>query len=200
MYFGIMNKHILYFTISFGIAGLLTGCGDSDSDGNIVGPQKTESSSSAGSSSSAEPVPVVKPIDYSKAVAMNKKLGKGINFGNTFDATCETCWGAGPLEKEQVDYVAKMGFQTARLPVRWDEATSKEPPYTIDPSYVARVKEVLGFFKANNMRVMMNMHHHDSFLYDLVYSDESCNNMSYKQRKDNGCNHQKAKENKDKRT
>ena len=201
MYFGIMNKHILYFTISFGIAGLLTGCGDSDSSGNIVGPQKGDSSSSAGSSSSAEPVPVVKPIDYSKAVAMNKKLGKGINFGNTFDATCETCWGAGPLEKEQVDYVAKMGFQTARLPVRWDEAASKEAPYTIDPSYISRVKEVLEYFKANKMRVMMNMHHHDSFIYDLVYSNESCNNMSYKQKKDQ-CNpglsdFKSAKENKD---
>lgn len=190
-----MNKHVLYFTISLGMAGLFTGCGDSDSDGNIVGPSKGDSSSSVESSSGAEPVPVVKPIDYSKAAAMNKKLGKGINFGNTFDATCETCWGAGPVEKEQVDYVAKMGFQTARLPVRWDEATSKEPPYTIDPAYISRIKEVLGYFKANKMRVMMNMHHHDSFLYDLVYKDEACNSKDYMQRKNTGCNHGNAKPN-----
>ena len=186
IYFHTMNKHVLYFTFFFGLAGIFTGCGDSDSNGNIIGPQKGDSSSSV-ESSSAEPVPVVKPIDYSKAVAMNKKLGKGINFGNTFDATCETCWGAGPVEKAQVDYVAKMGFQTARLPVRWDEATSKEPPYTIEPSYIARIKEVLGFFKDNKMRVMMNMHHHDSFIYDLVYTDEACNSKTYNQRK-SSCN------------
>ena len=192
-----MRKHELYFTISLGMAGLLFGCGESDSDGNIIAPPKQDSSNSEVSSSSAEPAPAVKPIDYSKAVAMNKKLNKGINFGNTFDATCETCWGAGPLEKEQVTYVAKMGFKTARLPVRWDEATSKEPPYTIDPNYIARIKEVLGYFKENKMHVMMNMHHHDSFIYDLVYPDESCNNKSYSQRKNSSCNHQKAEENKD---
>jgi len=161
----------------------LSGCGDSDSNGNIVGPSKTESSSSAEPASSGEPEPEVTPVDYSKAVAMNKKLGKGINFGNTFDATCETCWGAGPVEKEQVDYVAKMGFQTARLPVRWDEETSQEAPYTINPAYISRIKEVLGYFKANNMRVMMNMHHHDSFIYDMVYSNEACNSKNYNQRK-----------------
>lgn len=182
-----MNKHIFYFTSPLVLAGFLSGCGSSDSGGNIVGPKKDVSSSSEAPSSSAEPEPVVKPVNYAKAVAMNKKMGKGINFGNTFDATCETCWGAGPVEKEQVDYVAKMGFQTARLPVRWDEATSKEPPYTIDPSYIARIKEVLGYFKDNKMRVMMNMHHHDSFIYDLVYTDEACNNKNYNQRK-NSCN------------
>ena len=195
-----MNKHALSLILSFGLASTLVGCGDSDSDGNITATKKEVSSSSVESSSSAEPVPVVKPIDYSKAVAMNKKLGRGINFGNTFDGTCETCWGGGPVEKEQVDYVAKMGFKTARLPVRWDEAASKEAPYTIDPSYISRIKEVLEYFKANKMRVMMNMHHHDSFLYDLVYDNESCNSMTYSQRK-NRCNpglkeFKSAKENK----
>ena len=193
--FFIMNKHLFYFTISLGLAAFLSGCGDSDSDGNIVGPSKTDSSSSEAPSSSAEPEPVVAPVDYSKGVAMNKKLGKGINFGNTFDATCETCWGAGPVEKEQVDYVAKMGFQTVRLPVRWDEATSQEPPFTINPSYISRIKEVLGYFKANKMRVMMNMHHHDSFIYDLTYTDETCNSKDYNQRKNSSCSHGSASAN-----
>ncbi len=129
---------------------------------------------------------------------MNKKLGRGINFGNTFDATCEECWGAGPVEKNQVLTIAKMGFKTARLPVRWDLVTGDEAPYTVDAAYIARIKEVLGWFKEANMRVMINMHHHDSFIYDLVYSDEYCNSLPPKKRKDNStCSklHSKANEN-----
>lgn len=156
-------SQILPCMVIFGLCG----CSSSDSDGNIVGPDRKSSAAEEPieSSSSAKEVT---PVDYSKGAAMNKKLGNGINFGNTFDATCETCWGAGPVKPEQVALMAKLGFKTARLPVRWDEAASKEAPYTIKPEYIARIKEVLGYFKDNNMRVMMNMHHHASFLNDMV--------------------------------
>lgn len=187
-----MNYKTILPILSLGLLPLLgVACSSESSGGNIVGGKPSSSSAAAEEKPTEPPKPVAKPIDYSKAVAMSKKLaeGPGINFGNTFDATCEECWGAGPVEEPQVELVAKLGFKTARLPVRWDEETSKEAPYTINPAYITRIKEVLGFFKKNGMRVVMNMHHHDSFIYDLVYPEEAatCNAKAPEKRKGGIC-------------
>lgn len=190
------DKKYCRFIVYFSLLAMWN-CSSGDSEGNLVGVPNQESSSSFAEESSSSEV-VVKRIDYSAGTAMNKKLGKGINFGNTFDATCEECWGAGPIEKQQIEIVAKMGFKTARLPIRWDLVASDDSPYTVDPAYFIRIKEVLGWFKEAKMRVMINMHHHDSFIYDMVYSDEYCNSLPPRRRKDNStCQklHTKASEN-----
>ena len=142
---------------------VLIGCSQPDGKGNIVGPITTSSSSQEPISSSSAIV-----IDYSLGQAMNARIGKGINMGNTFDATCESCWGAGPIELYQIEEIASKGFNSIRLPVRWDGDAEKASPYTIDPVYLARVKEVVGWINANNLVAIINIHHHESFRVDTL--------------------------------
>ena len=163
---------ILFAALAFS----LSACGGSDGDGNITAPGKTNSSAeetTPASSESSTPV----AIDYTKGKLMNARIGKGINMGNTFDADCEACWGAGPVELEQVQAIAAAGFNSIRLPVRWDNEALLGEPYTISASYLARVKEVVGWINAAGLVAIINMHHHQSFLTDVANPDADVKNQ-----------------------
>lgn len=148
------------------LAFSLSACGGSDGGGNITAAQKDTNENSSSSISSESQTPQKQAIDYSLGKAMNARIGKGINMGNTFDATCESCWGAGPVELSQVQAIAAAGFNSIRLPVRWDLEAENEAPYTIAPEYLARVKEVVGWINAAGLVAIINIHHHQSFLTD----------------------------------
>ncbi|MFA6341227.1 MAG: glycoside hydrolase family 5 protein [Fibrobacteraceae bacterium] len=154
-----MRKKII--TIAFGFI-VLSACSPSEGGGNLVGSISSSSEIILSSSST------VTTIDYTAGQAMNAKLGKGINLGNTFDAPTETAWGAGPVTELQIQTLANLGFNSIRLPVRWDSHAATESPYTIDADYIARVQEVLGWIQANGMRAIINMHHQDAFLSDTL--------------------------------
>ena len=143
-----------------------SGGGEGNFSNNPKAEEIVESSSSVVESSSEQEAP--KTMDYSKGQAMNAKIGRGINMGNTFDADCETCWGAGPIEEYQVKAIKEAGFNSIRLPVRWDRQASKEAPYTIPETYLARVKEVVGWINGEGLIAIINMHHHQSFLTDTL--------------------------------
>ncbi len=61
-----------------------------------------------------------------------------------------------------------MGFNHVRIPVRWEpEARSMaSPPYTIYPSFLNRIKQVVDSALANGLYAIINMHHHE-----LLYAD-----------------------------
>lgn len=94
-------------------------------------------------------------------------MGIGFNIGNTFDSTgtssdvakLETTWGNPAVTQEFVDAVAAAGYKTVRLPVTWDRAFSDKANFTINPDYLARVKEVIDYCYKNDMYVILNVHH-----------------------------------------
>lgn len=169
-----MSKHkTLFFAL---LATCFVACSSDNGEGNFSNkptepPAVQEESSSEAAPEESSSSEAKKVIDYSRAVEMNKKIGRGINMGNTFDADCETCWGAGPIEKQQVQAIAKAGFNSVRLPVRWDKEASKTAPYTINPDYLARVKEVLKWINGEGLVAIINIHHHQSFLTDVLPGD-----------------------------
>ncbi|HEY8513857.1 MAG TPA: cellulase family glycosylhydrolase [Cyclobacteriaceae bacterium] len=101
------------------------------------------------------------------AFEMNERLGRGINMGNMFEAPTETEWG-NPWDPEYFEIIADLGFQHVRLPVRWetDERSLSTPPYTIEPTFLARIKEVVDAAIANGLHIIVNMHHHDALYED----------------------------------
>lgn len=101
------------------------------------------------------------------AFEMNERLGRGINIGNTFEAPTETAWG-NPWYPEYFEMIAELGFQHVRLPVRWEtpERSMETPPYTIEPTFLARIKEVVDAALANDLHIIVNMHHHDALYED----------------------------------
>ena len=87
-------------------------------------------------------------------------LGKGINFGNMLEAPFEGAWGL-TVQPDFFARVAELGFDHIRLPVSWTHHAETESPYTVDPTFFARVDEVLAMAEAINVRVILNDHHHE---------------------------------------
>ena len=94
---------------------------------------------------------------------LNKKLGKGINMGNMFEAPTETEWG-NPFKDDYFSRIAKLGFNHVRIPIRWDipERTSQISPFTINATFLNRIKSVVDLALKENLYVIINMHHHEA--------------------------------------
>lgn len=100
----------------------------------------------------------------------------GWNLGNTFDATSNidrfsnqnagvnsvTSWGMPEPKKELFDALVKAGFKCVRIPVSWsNHLCDKE--YTIDPAWMAKVKQFVDYAIEDGLVVILNIHHDNSF-------------------------------------
>lgn len=83
----------------------------------------------------------------------------GWNLGNTLESQGgETNWGNPVTKKKMIDTLKAAGFNTLRIPVRWDEHYIDDN-YTIDPEYMSRVETVVNYALANDMYAIVNIHH-----------------------------------------
>ena len=104
-----------------------------------------------------------------------KSMKTGWNLGNSFDATSNIdnfssqnaglasleSWGVPRARKETMETLAQAGFKTVRIPVSWsNHIIDKE--YTIDPEWMAKVKECVDWAIGCNLFVsstsIMTMH------------------------------------------
>jgi len=101
------------------------------------------------------------------AFEINEKLGRGINFGNMFEAPTETEWG-NPWKPDYPAKIAELGFNHIRIPIRWEPAarSDENSPYTINPVFLARIKQVVDSCLNNGLLAIINMHHHDALYED----------------------------------
>jgi endoglucanase len=97
------------------------------------------------------------------AFKMNERLGRGINMGNCFEAPSETEWG-NPWKPEYFRIMANLGFRHVRIPIRWEPParSSLTAPYTINPAFLSRIKQVVDTALKYKLHAIINMHHHDS--------------------------------------
>ncbi len=95
-------------------------------------------------------------------------MGLGWNLGNTFDATGgnraniysqETSWGNPKVTPELIKAVHDRGFRTIRIPVTWNNHIIKDGSYTINPEFLARIKEVVDYAYDLDMYIILNVHH-----------------------------------------
>lgn len=93
------------------------------------------------------------PIDYSKGRAMNKKLGRGVNFGNSWDSPGDGdgAW-SNPISDGDFAAVAKQGFNSVRIPVRW---------YTGMNNKLSGVKADVQLAINAGLTVIVNSHHNE---------------------------------------
>jgi len=98
---------------------------------------------------------------------INKKLGKGINMGNMFEAPMETAWG-NPFQNDYFKRISELGFNSVRVPIRWDvpDRALQTSPYTVNPVFLARIKTIVDNAIANKLYVIINMHHHEEIFTD----------------------------------
>ncbi|MBE6859719.1 MAG: glycoside hydrolase family 5 [Ruminococcus sp.] len=104
----------------------------------------------------------------------------GFNLGNTFDATdddgynkndldIESYWCGIKTSKEMIDAVAAAGFKTLRLPVSWHNHLDSDGK--INKAWLDRVEEVANYAFANDMYVILNIHHDNDVKY--MYPDSA---------------------------
>jgi aryl-phospho-beta-D-glucosidase BglC (GH1 family) len=95
----------------------------------------------------------------SPAVQLAAKFKLGWNIGNTLEATGgETSWGNPPITEAYVKFVKQSGFTAIRLPCAWDLHVDNKATAHIDPNWLNRVKEVVGYCVNNGLYVLLNIH------------------------------------------
>jgi endoglucanase len=92
--------------------------------------------------------------------AANKALGRGVNFGNAFEAPNEGEWGM-KLEAEFFTKIKAAGFDHVRVPTKWSAHAAKEAPYAIDAAFFERIDWVLDQAEKNKLRLVLNLHHYE---------------------------------------
>ena len=68
------------------------------------------------------------------------------------------------MTRELFRKLKSQGFKSIRLPVTWGIHQGAAPGYTIDPAWMAKVRQVVDWALAQDLYVMLNMHH-DSWMW-----------------------------------
>jgi len=97
--------------------------------------------------------------------ALNQRLGRGVNLGNALEATYEGEWGM-VLQEDYFRLIAEAGFTSIRVPIRWNAHAASALPYTIDAAFLQRVDWVIDQALANDLLVVINIHHYEEMMQD----------------------------------
>ena len=95
-------------------------------------------------------------------------VGQCINMGNSLESPTEAEWGGLPIADADFVNIAKAGFKTIRLPVRWETHSAKTAPFTIDPVFMARVQQVVRGAHAAGLNVILDSHNFETMHSDPV--------------------------------
>ncbi|WPR71975.1 cellulase family glycosylhydrolase [Flavobacterium sp. NG2] len=104
---------------------------------------------------------------------MVARMGRGINLGNTLSAPFEGNW-APAVQESYFDDVAAAGFKTVRIPIRFDEHTTKledvvykdgsgnyigsMSQYTVEASYLNRIEQVTDWALSKGLVAIIDVH------------------------------------------
>jgi endoglucanase len=110
-----------------------------------------------------------------------KQWNKGVvgwNLGNQFECSApgqdgesmqisnpdgsikaETAWGNPVVTKKMIKAVKEAGFNAIRIPVRWQCHITNAQAMSIDKAWLTRIKEVVDWCLANDLKVIINTHH-----------------------------------------
>lgn len=109
--------------------------------------------------------------DRSAAREFVSNIKVGWNLGNSLDSVCdwlpdeldhETGWGNVKTTEGLIAAVKKAGFNTVRIPVSWGGHIDKNGK--ISKAWLDRVQEVVDYAYNNDMYVILNSHHDDSWI------------------------------------
>ncbi len=115
-----------------------------------------------------------------------RKMVPGWNLGNTLEAgnkahnftnqgiETETWWQPTRTTQEVIDYVKQQGFKSIRIPCAWVMGhISDKETYTIDPTWMARVKQVVDYCIQADLYVVLNQHWDGGWLENHIEDSDS---------------------------
>lgn len=115
--------------------------------------------------SNATPERSEKESPWATAHEINKRLGPGMNIGNTFEAM--PSWQS-PFDSQDLKRIADLGFSHVRIPIRWEreDRSMSSTPYTIYSEFMKTIQSVVDEALKNKLHIIINMHHHDELYAD----------------------------------
>lgn len=111
--------------------------------------------------------PVNAPAASALAFQRSQRLGAGINLNSLLDGN----GGEAPLKKGRIRQIAKAGFKSVRLPIRWAAHASLEAPYTIAPEFFKKVDAVVDECLKNGLAVILDNHYYPGLSFNLGPQD-----------------------------
>lgn len=141
----------------------------------FTGCSNKDGSSENSSSSDKKDEQVMEMRDIS-AKELVSEMKIGWNLGNTLDASgaegiaAETAWGNPKTREDMIKLLKDTGFNVLRIPVTWNGHMDEN--YTVEPEWMARVKEVVDYGINNDMFVILNTHHEEWYYPDSENKDE----------------------------
>jgi len=88
-----------------------------------------------------------------------KAMGRGINMGNTLESPTEGSWGNPAASASNFDDYKNAGFTCVRLPITWDMHTDTIAPYTINPTWLNRIEQIVDWGLSRHLIIIINAHH-----------------------------------------
>ena len=99
------------------------------------------------------------PLLGIKASDIEKDFVAGWNIGNTLEVPGgETGWGNPPVNANYVAGIKAAGFNAVRIPCAWDSHIIDKSNHTVDPAWLDRVNEVVGYVLSQDMYALLNIH------------------------------------------
>ena len=120
-------------------------------------------------------------MTYSEPYPTAKQWNKdvvGWNLGNQFECSApnqdgesedignpegsinaEIAWGNPRVTEAMIQAVKNAGFNAIRIPIRWQCHITNSDEMSIDPAWIARIKEVVDWCLKNDLKVIINAHH-----------------------------------------
>ncbi|MEU7917471.1 cellulase family glycosylhydrolase [Micromonospora zamorensis] len=124
------------------------------------------------------PTPTDPPPSGGDAMATVAAMQPGWNLGNTLDAIPdETAWGNPLVTQALLHQVKSQGYNSIRIPVTWSNHHGPAPAYTIDAAWLNRVRQIVEWALAEDLYVMVNLHH-DSWQWINGYPGDRTNVMN----------------------
>lgn len=80
------------------------------------------------------PVPSIISEADEYVFEQNRRLGRGVNLGNALEAPSEGEWGV-TLNETFFSLISSAGFNSVRIPIRWNAHADSVPPYSVDPVF-----------------------------------------------------------------
>lgn len=106
----------------------------------------------------------------------------GINIGNTMEVPGgETGWGNPAVNERYIQGLKDAGFNAVRVPCAWDSHIIDQSTHTVDPAWLNRVNEVVGWIVSRDMYAIVNIHWDGGWLEENV-NEESKDKVIPKQR------------------
>lgn len=87
-----------------------------------------------------------------------------VNMGNALETPSHSNWGGRYYTKDDYERIAAAGFDTVRIPVRWNAYTGPGPDYRLHPDFVEMVEQQLEWAHDAGLNIILNIHHFDELM------------------------------------